>query len=115
MFRTTHFVAASAVIGLLLVAILPFPARAFGLPTAFGGMVTVIRPCFGGGLVVATIRQPSSMSLVEVAALPSPFLYFMMKHPAEFVLGLLEAPTFCATSPYSGFWVPASFFYGTSI
>ena len=80
----------------------------------FGGKITSIRPCLGSGLVVATILQPPFMTPLDVAAFPSPFLYHMMSYPGQFVLGLIGAPSFCATSPHSGFWAPASSFYGTS-
>jgi hypothetical protein len=89
----------------------PLTARAV---VPFGGVITLIRPCLGGGLVLATIVQPPPLPLIEVAASGSPFLFFMMSHPGQFVLGLMTNPTWCFTSPHTGFFVPNSFFYGTS-
>lgn len=84
-----------------------------GIP--FGGIITLIRPCLGGGLVLATIVQPPPFPPVEIAAAGSPFLFFMMSHPGQFVLGKMTNPTWCFTSPHTGFFVPYSFFYGTSL
>lgn len=82
---------------------------------SFGGKIVNVRPCYGSSLAVATILEPPFMTPIDVSVLPSPFLHYFMTHPGQFVLGLLGAPSFCATSPHTGFWAPASFFYGTSI
>lgn len=101
-------------LGVVMLFAAPFTAHAIGFPV-FGGTIVSIRPCFGSSLVVATIAEPPPLPPIEVAAYPSPFLFFMMSHPGQFVLGFLGAPAFCATSPHSGFTVPSSFFYGTSL
>lgn len=99
----------------LIIAATPLTASAIGLPTAFGGKVVNVRPCFGSSLVVATILKSPFMTPLDVSVFPTPFLYFMMTHPGQSVLGFLGAPSFCLTSPHQGFWAPAAFFYGTSI
>ena len=114
MIQTSRFITIGLVISAVLFTALPGTAYAIGFPV-FGGMIIEIRPCFGSSLVVTTIAQPLPLPPIKVAALPSPFLFFMMSHPGQFVLGLLGAPAFCATSPDSGFSAPSSFFYGTSI
>ena len=101
---------------IILVSVLffsiPFTAKAI---VPFGGIITLIRPCLGGGLVLATIAQPPPLPpIIEVASIASPFLYFMMSHPAQLVLGLMTSPTGCWTSPHTLFIVPFSSFYGTS-
>ena len=83
---------------------------------SFGGRITAITPCLGVGFVVATILQPPTMKPIQVAALPSPFLYYMMSHPGQFTLGLMGAPVFCLQDwDGDGFESSGSFFYGTSI
>lgn len=94
---------------------IPYAAHAVGLSTMFGGQISVIRPCYGSSLIVATILQPPFLTPIDVSILPSPFLYFMASHSDQQILGLLGAPAFCATSAKSGFWAPSSYFYGTSI
>jgi hypothetical protein len=113
MFRNIRFIAAGTIISLVTIIAVPFTAYAVGLP--FGGVITLIRPCIGAGFSVATIVQPPPLPPIEVASAASPFLYYAMSHPGQFVLGLLTNPTFCLLSPHSGFTVPFSVFFGTSI
>ena len=114
MISTIRFVSAGLIASAVLIVAAPFTAHAIGFPV-FGGAIIAIRPCFGSSLIVATIVQPAPLPPIEVAAYPTPFLYFMMSHPGQFVLGFLSGPAFCATSPHSGFTAPASSFYGTSL
>ncbi len=83
----------------------------------FGGKVVAIRPCLGVGFVTATIALAPFGFPIDVAVYPSPFLFYIMSHPGQSVLGMrYSAPAFCLTSPNTGFTVPASaWFYGTSI
>lgn len=92
-------------------------AYAAGISIPFGGTIALITPCVGSGLVVATIIEPAPLPPIQVTAEPSPFLYHLMTHPGQKVLGLMSAPAFCLLDPESGFGIaaPASFFYGTSL
>lgn len=92
---------------------LPSPALALGIP--FGGIVTFIRPCLGASFVVATIVQPPPRPPIEVAVAASPFPYYTISHVGQYIVGNLSNPTFCLTSPHSGFTVPFSAFFGTSL
>jgi hypothetical protein len=113
MARNIDYFSATLAVCLVIAVAAPFTARAVGIP--FGGRIVAITPCLGGSLVVATILQPPLMTPISVAALPSPFLYNMMSHPGQQVLGMLGPPTFCATAPHRGFTAPTSVFYGTSM
>ena len=112
---STLFVFPAIIIGILFFAI-PFTAKAF-IPIPFGG-VAITPPvlCLGSGLYWMEILQPPPRPPLTVIFYPSPFLYYMMTHTGQFVLGLLYPIGWCLTSwKGAGFWASTASFYGTSI
>jgi hypothetical protein len=113
--HTIRFATAGVLLGSLLYLATPLITHAF-YGQAFGGKVISVTPCLGVGFVSVEILKASG-GIMNVDAYPSPFLYFMMDHPGQSVLGLLSAPAFCLQDWDTGFGISGTgaFFYGTSL
>ncbi|OYV28055.1 MAG: hypothetical protein B7W98_00355 [Parcubacteria group bacterium 20-58-5] len=115
MLSHTRFIIAGITTSLILIIATPLTAYAVGL-IPFGGVaVTTPVPCIGSGLDWVEIVQPPPRPPLAIIFYPSPFLYYEVWHPGQFVLGLLAPVGFCLTSPHQGFWAPTAFFYGSSL
>lgn len=102
-------------LSIFLMIAVPLPAKAF-VPIPFGGMAaTTPVPCIGSGLYWVEIIQPLPLPPIAVIFYPSPFLWYEVWHPGQFVMGLLYPAGFCATAPHQGFWAPTTAFYGSSL
>ena len=88
------------------------------LNVPFGGTVTKITPCIGGGLYLATVLVAPLKTPTDMVFTPTIFSWGLIDMPGQSVLGFFKTPTFCATSIVDGNLtgpvVPLVTFYGSS-